>query len=183
MTRDETRHTDLIGVASVALSLTIMQSTISTFFKTAPEKGNKRSISPIDLTGDDSSLQHVSKKPKCAMTQLDQWSFTSSVLADVESPEITQNKRLRHELFKNKLLQTDLSSWHKELSQDDTHSIDEDDVEEEEIKELPSRSHRETAALTRKGKLQEIGKPHTPLEKQVGLNLQAGAHLQLQYRY
>jgi len=144
-----------------------MQSTISTFFKTAPEKGNKRSISPIDLTGDDSSLQHVSKKPKCATTQLDQWSFTSSALTDVESPEIIQNKRVRHELFKNKLLQTDLSSWHKELSQDDTHSIDEDDGEEEESREPSSRSRREPAARTRKGKLQEIGKSHTPLEMQV----------------
>jgi hypothetical protein len=166
----------------VALSLAIMQSTISAFFKNAPEKTNKRSISPIDLTGDDSSLQHISKKPKCATTRHDRWSFTSSALTNVESPEIIQNKRVRHELFKNKLLQTDLSSWHKESSQDDTHSVDEEDVEEEESKELSSRSHREPAARTRKGKLQEVGKSHTPLEMQVGLNLPGSAYLQLQYR-
>lgn len=177
MTRDATRHTDWSRV-----SLTIMQSTISAFFKNAPEKTSKRSISPIDLTGDDSWLQHISKKPKCATTQLDHWSFTSPALTNVESPETIQGKRVRHELFKNKLLQTDLSSWHKELSQDDTHSIDEEDGEEEESNVPSSRRHREPAARTRKGKLQEVGKSYTPLEMQVGSNLPGSAYLQLQYR-
>jgi hypothetical protein len=126
------------GHRSHFASVAIMQPTISTFFKTR----NKRSISPIDLTGDDPSLQHISKKPKHPdTTQLDKWSF-------IESPEVNQ---------------------HKESPQDDTHSTDD---EGEESREPSTRSHRAPAVKTRKDM---VGKPYTPLEMQVGLNLPSSA--------
>jgi hypothetical protein len=157
--RSDARHTRLW------LLYITMQPTISTFFKTK----NKRSISPIDLTGDNTSPEHVSKKPKhLDPTQLDQWSFTSSAPINVESPEVNQHKRVRHELFKNKLHQTDLSSWHKESSQNDTHLMDGDRDEGEERREPSARSHRAPAVKTR---VDVVGKPYTPLEMQVGLTL------------
>lgn len=122
-----------------------MQPTISTFFKSR----NKRSISPIDLTGDDPFLQHISKKPKHPdTTQLDKWSFTSSAPTNIESPEVNKS------------------------SQDDTHSIDEDYDEGEESRESSTRSRKASVVKTRKDM---VGKPYTPLEMQVGLDLPSSA--------
>ncbi|KAF8626218.1 hypothetical protein AX15_004907 [Amanita polypyramis BW_CC] len=150
------------------------QPTISSFFKP-----KKRPISPIDLTEDDSSVQHVSKKSKHFEEAqdshpglLEQWSFASSQSANMESLENEKRKRERHELFKNKLLQADISPSQRNPSLDYTYLLP-DDEEGEESREQDIPSHRQRAAhpmRAKKRKIQEIGpsgEPYTPLELQV----------------
>lgn len=142
-----------------------MQPTISAFFKTR----NKRSISPIDLTGDDPSLQHISKRPKHPdTTQFDKWSFTSSAGDDpsLQKPKHPDTTRL------DKLSFTSSAPSNTESPQDDTHSIDEDYDEGEESREPSTHSHSAPALKTRKDM---VRKPYTPLELQVGLDLLSSA--------
>jgi hypothetical protein len=153
------------------------QPTISTYFKRNPSN-KKRSLSPIDLTADDETLEHTPKKlkPSCPSPRsptapidgFEQWSLTSlrESTTNISSPEEAQMKAQRREAFKAKLsMDMPLSG---KSSLDAIHAFEENEEEEE----LYSDCHTDkqtavTIPRTKKTKAQETGS-YTPLEMQVG---------------